>query len=225
MRMTYTIQPGPFFSGSTKLGKRCQTLSSSELFKKDRRLTVRSSIAVESRHHEESYLIHGPLAFILIDQGFLVEYELDEFNTPHTGTTLSRFLSDIQPLHPWATFSGHMLPSPNNQDHTSMDDYTIPVLNQQTRLLLHLWRPYLTHTFNNTLTITLHISLRHLAAKMPSHLHNYFLPSFLRDLQYKRNPLFHAAIKNHYKNLSISRLSPSLSLLYFPTTFSGEITT
>ena len=27
---------------------------------------------------------------ILLDQGFPVEYELDEFNTPHTGTTFSR---------------------------------------------------------------------------------------------------------------------------------------
>ena len=71
------------------------------------------------------------------------------------------------------------LPSPNNQDHTSMDDYIIPVLNQQTRLLLHLWRPYLTHTFNNALTVATHISLRQIAAKMPSQLHNYFLPCFL----------------------------------------------
>ena len=52
----------------------------------------------------------------------------------------------------------------NNQDHTFMGDYIIPVLNQKTRLLLHL---------------TMHISLRHLAAKIPSQLHNYFLPSFL----------------------------------------------
>ena len=42
--------------------------------------------------------------------------------------------------------------SPNDQDHTFMDDDNVPVLNQQTRLLLHLWRPYLTHTFNNVLT-------------------------------------------------------------------------
>ena len=29
-----------------------------------------------------------PLCLFLLDQGFSVEYELDEFNTPHTGTTL-----------------------------------------------------------------------------------------------------------------------------------------
>ena len=69
-----------------------------------------------------------------------------------------------------------------------MGDYIIPVLNQQTRLLQHLWRLYLTHTFNNALTVTLHVSLKHLAAKIPYQLHNYFLPFFLRDLQHKRKP-------------------------------------
>ena len=73
----------------------------------------------------------------------------------------------------------------NNQDHTFMGDYIIPVLNQQTRPLLHLWRLYVTHTFNNTLTVATHISLRHLAAKIPSQLHNYFLLSYLRDLQHR----------------------------------------
>ncbi len=29
-----------------------------------------------------------PLRLFLLDQGFSVENELDEFNTPHTGTTL-----------------------------------------------------------------------------------------------------------------------------------------
>ena len=68
-----------------------QTLSSSEFFKKDRHTYCPlSSLAAASRHNEESHLIYGPLKSILIDQGFPVEYELDEFNTPHTGTTLSR---------------------------------------------------------------------------------------------------------------------------------------
>ena len=39
-----------------------------------------------------------------------------------------------------------MLLSHINQDHTLMGDYIIPVLNQQTRPLLHLWRPYLSQT-------------------------------------------------------------------------------
>ncbi len=43
-----------------------------------------SSLAAASRHREESHLIYGPLESILIDQGFPVEYELDEFNQPHS---------------------------------------------------------------------------------------------------------------------------------------------
>ena len=50
-------------------------------------------------------------------------------------------------------------------------NYIIPVLKQQTQNLLHLWRCI--------------IPLRHLAAKNPSQLHNYFLPSFLRNLQHR----------------------------------------
>ena len=41
------------------------------------------SLAAASRHHEESHLIYEPLESILLDQGFPVEYELDEFNQPH----------------------------------------------------------------------------------------------------------------------------------------------
>ena len=76
---------------------------------------------------------------------------------------------------PWQHFLETItLLFPNDQDHTFMDDDNVPVLNQQTGLLLHL---------------TMHISLRHLAAKIPSLLHNYFLPSFLpsflRDFPHK----------------------------------------
>ena len=63
--------------------------------------------------------------------------------TQNSAQTSSYFISE---QHFLETFT---LLSPNNQDHTSMGDYIIPVFNQQTRLLLHLWRPYLTHTFNN----------------------------------------------------------------------------
>ena len=107
----------------------------------------------------------------------------------------AKFCSDIQLLHPLATFSGDIHASPqNNHDHTFMGDYIIPVLNRQTRLLLHLWRPYLTHTFNNALNVTLLISLKHLAAKIPSQLLNYFLPSY-ETCSINVNPLIHAAIK------------------------------
>ena len=95
--------------------------------------------------------------------------------------------------------------SPNNQDHTFMGDYIILVLNQQTRLLLHLWRPYLTQTFNNALTVTLHTSLKHLAAKIPCQLYNYFLPSFLPSYETCsiEVPFIHAAIKTIIKTFDI----------------------
>ena len=99
--------------------------------------------------------------------------------------------------------------SPNEQDHTFMDDDNVLVLNQQTQLLLHLWRLYLTHTFNNALIVTLHISLRHIAAKITSQLHNSFLPSY-ETCSINVNPLFHAAIKNlHIKTFVL--LSPLFS--------------
>ena len=103
-----------------------------------------------------------------------------------------------------------MLLSYNNQDHTFMSDYIIPVLNQQTRPLLHLWRSYLTQTFDNALTVAMHISLRHLAAKIPSHLHNYFLPFFLRD--FPQEPFILAAIKTIIKTFR----HLGSSLIYLP---------
>ena len=78
------------FPGSTKLGKAHQTLSSSELFRQGQTHILSALlVAATSWLNDESHLIHGLLESILLDQGFPVEYELDEFNTPHTGTTLS----------------------------------------------------------------------------------------------------------------------------------------
>ena len=81
IRMTYPIHPGPFFRAAPNWGKAAK-----------HSLPQNSSKRTEvllSRNHEEGHLIYGPLESILLDQGFPVEYELDEFNTPHTGTTLS----------------------------------------------------------------------------------------------------------------------------------------
>ena len=52
--------------------------------------------------------------------------------------------SDIPGQHFLETYM--LLSYNNNQDHTFMGDYIIPVLNQQTRPLLYLWRPDLTQT-------------------------------------------------------------------------------
>ena len=180
IRMTYPIQPQPFFQAASNWGKPAKHSLPQKLSKRTDIHTVYSLLlAAASRHHEESHLIYGPLEFILLAQGFPVDYELDEFNPPHTGTTLSRLQ-----LQNSAQTSSHFIPgqhflekfmllSPNDRDHIFMDDDNVPVLNQQTRLLLHLWRPY---TINNALTITPPISLKHFSAYQ---LHNYFLPSFL----------------------------------------------
>ena len=90
IRMTYPIQPGPFFPGSTKFGKNRQTLSCQKLSNWTDVLLSALLITAALRTHEERHLIYGPLESSLLDQGFPVEYELDEFNTPHTGITLSR---------------------------------------------------------------------------------------------------------------------------------------
>ena len=47
-------------------------------------------IAAESKHHEESRLIYGPLESTLLDQEFPVEHELYVFNPPLTVTLLCR---------------------------------------------------------------------------------------------------------------------------------------
>ena len=60
--------------------------------------------------------------------------------TQNSAQTSSHFIPE---QHFLETFT---LLSANDQDHTFMDDDNVPVLNQQTRFLLHLWRPYFTHT-------------------------------------------------------------------------------
>ena len=77
----------------------------------------------------------------------------------------------------------------SNQDHTFIGDYIIPVLNSKHDFCYIYSNAYPAQTFNIALTVATHISLRHLAAIIPSQLNNYFLPSFLpsflRDLQHK----------------------------------------
>ena len=187
IRMTYPIQPKPFFRAAPNI------LSSSELFKIDRRLTVLSSIAAASPPWRKPSNSVWPRVPSWIGIRW-IQYAThrNNFKLPpvlamstarqNTAPTSSQF---IPGQHFLETFT---LLSPNNQDYTFMDDYIIPVLNQQTWPLLHLWRPYVTHTFNNALTWPIHFLLRHLAAKIPSQLHNYFLPSFLRDSQHKHKP-------------------------------------
>ena len=77
------------------------------------------------------------------------------------------------------------------------------------------------------LNLTMHSSLRHLAAKMLSQLYNnfisfpYFFPSY-ETCSINVNPLFHSAIKNlHIKPYGIFVLF--LSLLYLPLKLGEEV--
>ena len=131
----------------------------------------------------------GPLSLFLLDQGSPVEYELDKFNTPHTGTTLrhpQNWLCRLRcriPLRHLATtlplrniFWRHSRFSPKQPESQTHGDFNVSLLKQQTRLLLHcsehifLARPTTRAAFSTL-----------------SQLHSVsFLLSFLRDLQHKR---------------------------------------
>ena len=88
--MTYPIHPGPFFRAASNWGKPAKHSLFLRTFSNWTDVLLSALlIAAASRIHEESHLINGPLESSLLDEGFPVEYELDEFNTPHTETTLS----------------------------------------------------------------------------------------------------------------------------------------
>ena len=102
-------------------------------------------IAAEAQHHEERHLIYGPLESSLLNQGFPVKYELDAWNLLHTRTPLSYPLTFAisSATRNSAQTSSYLIPGQHyletfmslfysNQDHIFMDDYIIPVLNQQT---------------------------------------------------------------------------------------------
>ena len=90
-----------------------------------------------------------PLRLFLLDQGFPVEYELDEFNMPHTGTTLHhpqnwlcRLRCKIQLRHLATSSLGnifwrHSHFSPKQPEPQTHDDFNVSLLKQQTRPLLH----------------------------------------------------------------------------------------
>ena len=146
IRMTYPIQPGPF-PEQHQIRESPPNYLFLRIFRTGQMYLLSVHfIAAASQNDEESYLIYGPLESTLLDQGFPVEYELDALKTPHRNTFISplslamstatrKNRSDIQLFYrPRATFlETFMLLSHNNQDHTLMVDYIIPVLNQQTR--------------------------------------------------------------------------------------------
>ena len=112
-----------------------------------------------------------PLRLFLLDQGFPVENELDEFNTPHTGTTLRQpqnwlcrlrcsisfqHLAFISPLG--NIFWRHLRFSPKQSEPQTNGDFNVSLLKQQTRLLLYygenisLARPITRAAFSTPIT-------------------------------------------------------------------------
>ena len=148
-----------------------------------------------------------PLRLFLLDQGVPVEYELDTFNTPHTGTTLRHpqnwlcwllcqillwHLALISPL-------GHIFWRPhaspwNNQKHKLMVTSTFISSNGK-HDFCYILRTYLPHTSNNT-----RCYLNSL--KTVFRLFTSFLSH--KACIINANFLFHAAIKNYHKNILTS---------------------
>ena len=165
IRMTYPIQPGPFFQAAPNWGKAAKHSLPQKLSNWTDVITVRSpfSSSIMTPWGKPSNLwtswiyslwprVPGWIWIRWIQSAshrnnFTSPPKLAISTAMQNSTQTSSYF--IPGQHFLETF---MLISPNNQDHTSMGNYIIPVLNQQTQLLLHLWQPYLTHTFNNVLT-------------------------------------------------------------------------
>ena len=163
--MTYPIQPKPSFKAQ-QIGESRQTLSLHQnFFVQDRRLIVCSSIAAAaaSHHHEESHLINGPFESILLDQGFPDDYELDEFNPPHTGTPLRhpqnwlcRLRCKIPLRHPATSSLGNIFWRHSRFSPKQLEPQTHGWLQRScpqpvNTTFATLMATYLTHTFHNAL--------------------------------------------------------------------------
>ena len=153
------------------------------------------------------------LRLFLLDQGFPVEHELDEFNTPHTETTLlhsQNWLCRLQCrilLQHQATsslgniFWRHSHFSPKQPEPQTHGDFNVSLLKQQKHDFCYTMVNISSLHIQQCLNLTMHFLLRHLAAKMLSPLsHNsisfpcFFPSSETRSINV--DSLFHAAIKN-----------------------------
>ena len=166
-----------------------------------------------------------PLRLFLLDQGIPVEYELDKFNTPHTGTTLfhpQNWLCRLRcliPLRHLATTSplGNIFWRPhassrNHQKNTLTVTSTFISSNGKHDFRCIL-RTYLPRTSNNTRCyLNSLITLFRLFTSFLSH----------EVCSTNTNSIFHATIKNYHKNILTSYFSHSAIYL---TTLSEDINT
>ena len=160
--MTYPIHPGPP-SGQQKLGKNRQTLSLAEQLRSVQTshwLFFNSSSSMDTMREPIWFMCL--LCLFLLDQGIPVKYELDEFNTPHTGTALFHTqnclcrLRCLIPLRHQATtsplgniFWKHSASPRNNQKHklTMTPKF---ISSNDKHGFRYILRTYLPRTSNNT---------------------------------------------------------------------------
>ena len=153
------------FRAAEIVGSRETLVLFHSFFVQDRRLTLCSSIATAaSHHHEGSCLIYQPLTSILLDQGFPVEYELDELNTSNTGTTLRhpqnwlcRLRCKISLWRLATTLLGnifwrHSRFSPKQPEPQTHGDFKRFCPQTTNTTFATLWQTYFPHTLNNALT-------------------------------------------------------------------------
>ena len=147
-----------------------------------------------------------PLRLFLLDQGIPVEYELDKFNTPHTGTTLFQPQNSLCrsrcliPLLALISPLGHIFTWPhasprNNQKHKLTVTPKFISSNDK-HGFRYILRAYFPRTSNNT-----RCYLNFLIT--PFRLFTFFL--FPEACSTNAGYLFHAAtFKTIIKNISIS---------------------
>ena len=154
-----------------------------------------------------------PLCLFLLDQGLPVEYELDEFYTPHTGTTLchpQNWVCQLWckiPFQHLATsslgniFWRHSRFSPKQPEPQIHSDYNCFCPQTANMTFATPGRTHPPQHIQQCLYLRVHFSFRRLAAKMLSQLYHNFIsfPNFFPSYEtgsININPLFHAAIKN-----------------------------
>ena len=166
------------------------------------------------------------LRLFLLDQGFPVECELDEFNTPHTGTTLHH------PPKKLAMSTTMHKSAPTPSYFTSGQHFleTFTLLPETTRTTNSRWlQTFLSSNSKHDFCYTMaNISLSHVqqhAQLSPLHKNfisfPYFFPSY-ETCSINVNPLFHVDIKNLH--IKANGIFVFFILLYFATTLSEEIT-
>ena len=159
--MTHPIQQGPFSRAAPKLGKSRQTLSSSEVFRTGQTyllsaLLITSSITTP----------WGKPSNIWTSWVYSLRPRVPNWiwirwiqSASHRNNFTSPLISAMSTtIHNSAQTSSNFIPGQHFLEAFTLlfpqttrtthpwADYIIPILNQQTRLLLHLWRPYLTHS-------------------------------------------------------------------------------